>query len=110
MPEQIAKATFRSLRGRNIRSEKVPQRGQFFDLLRRIVGLRNEKDRKNGPLWSFRSRHTFYRADSQPDSAVYCCRSDFQRSEFFPSSTPRSIVLNTVTASVDSNSFVVTQG
>ena len=47
----------RSLRGRNIRSEKVSQRGQFFDLLRRIVGLRNEKDRKNGPLWRFRSRN-----------------------------------------------------
>jgi len=44
------------LRGRNIRSEKVPEPGQFFDLLRRIVVLRNEKDRKNGPLWCFRSR------------------------------------------------------
>jgi len=54
----------RSLRGKNIRSEKVPQRGQFFDLLRRIVGLRKEKVRKNGPLWCLRSRHTFYRADS----------------------------------------------
>ena len=54
----------RSLRGRNIRSEKVSQRGQFFDLLRRIVGLRNDKDRRNGPLWRFRSRNTFYRADS----------------------------------------------
>jgi NSS family neurotransmitter:Na+ symporter len=51
------------LRGRNIRSEKVSQRGQYFDLLRHIVGLRNEKDRKNGPLWCFRSRNTFYRAD-----------------------------------------------
>ena len=54
----------RSLRGRNIRSEKVAQRGQFFDLLRSIVDLRNDKDRKNGPLWLFRSRNIFYRADS----------------------------------------------
>ena len=53
-----------SLRGRNIRSEKVQQRGQFFDLLRRIVVLRNDKDQKNGPLWRFRSSNTFYRADS----------------------------------------------
>jgi len=57
-------SNIRSLRGRNIRSEKVPKREQFFDLLRRIVGLRNEKDRKNGPLWCFRSRNTFYRAGS----------------------------------------------
>jgi len=28
----------------------VGNRGQFFDLLRRIVILRNEKDRKNGPI------------------------------------------------------------
>jgi hypothetical protein len=40
----------RDLRGKNIRNEKVPQLGQFFDLLRRIVGLRNEKDRENGQL------------------------------------------------------------
>ncbi len=45
-----------SLRDRNIRREEVPRRGQFFVLLRRIVGLRNEKERKNGPLWRFRSR------------------------------------------------------
>jgi cytochrome c5 len=46
----------RSLLGRNIRSEKVPQPGQFFDLLRRLVVLCNEKDRENGPLWCIRSR------------------------------------------------------
>jgi len=44
-----------SLRGRNIRSEKVAQPGQFFDLLRHLVVLRNDKDRKNGPLWCFRT-------------------------------------------------------
>jgi len=54
----------RSLRGRNIRREKVPQRDQFFVLLRRIVALRNEKERKNGPLWCFCSRNIFCRADS----------------------------------------------
>ena len=55
----------RSLRGRNIRSGKAPKRGQFFDFLRRTMGLPKEKDRQNGPLWCFRSRHAFYRADSQ---------------------------------------------
>jgi len=65
----------RSLHGRNTRREKAPQRGQFFYLLRRISGIRNDKsagltirtakgrlaevqhtdvlpeiDRKNGPL------------------------------------------------------------
>jgi hypothetical protein len=79
------------LRGRNIRSEKAPQPGQFFDLLRRIVVLLydksaglpicttegrlgevqhrdvlHEKDRKNGPLWCIRSRNTFYHANPQP--------------------------------------------
>ena len=62
-PIATAMGFARGLRGRNIRSEKASQRGQFFDLLRRIVELRNEKDRKNGPLWCFRSRHTFCRAD-----------------------------------------------
>jgi hypothetical protein len=46
----------RGLRGRNILSCNVPQGGQFFVLLRRIVVLRNEKERKNGPLWRIRSR------------------------------------------------------
>ena len=62
---------FLGLHGRNIRSEKVPQRGQFFDLLRRIVVLRNEKDRKNGPLWCIRSRNTFYHADPQPFNELW---------------------------------------
>ena len=62
----------RSLRGRKFRHEQVPRRGRFFALLRRIVALRNEKEWKNGPLWCFRSRNLFYRADSQPG---YCTSS-----------------------------------
>jgi hypothetical protein len=78
----------RGLRGRIIRSEKALQPRQYFDLLRRIVFLRNDKsagqpictgeagleevrhrdvpheqDRRNGSLWCFRSRHIFCRAD-----------------------------------------------
>ncbi len=37
-------------------ASKVGNRGQFFDLLRRIVDLFNEKDRKNGPISHRRSR------------------------------------------------------
>ncbi len=37
-------------------ARRVENRGQFFDLLRRIVGLRNEKERKNAPISHCRSR------------------------------------------------------
>jgi hypothetical protein len=35
-------------------------------LIARSPVLRNEKEQKNGPLWRFCSRDTFYRADSWP--------------------------------------------
>ena len=56
----------RSLRRRKIRREDVAQREQFFALLRRVVVLRNEKERKNGPLCRVRNRIIFYGADSYP--------------------------------------------
>jgi hypothetical protein len=36
-------------------SEKVPQRSSIFDPFGRVEGLRSEKDRKNEPLYCFRS-------------------------------------------------------
>ena len=70
----------RGLRRRNIRGEKVSQRGQFFDLLRRIAGLRNEKDRKNGPLWCFRSRNTLYDAGPLDLTSVIRAHTQHQQS------------------------------
>ena len=58
------KFRIRSLRRRKIRRENVAQREQFFALLRRVVVLRNEKERKNGPLCRVRNRIIFYGADS----------------------------------------------
>ncbi len=43
----------------------MPQGDEFFVLLRRIVGLRNEKERKNGRLWRFCSRNIFCHTDSR---------------------------------------------
>ncbi len=37
-------------------ARRVGHRVDFFDLLRRIVALRNEKDRKNQPMSHRRSR------------------------------------------------------
>ena len=37
-------------------ARRVGNRVQFFDLLRRIVALRNEKERKNAPVSHRRSR------------------------------------------------------
>ena len=95
----------RSLRGRNIRSEKVPQRGQFFVLLRRIAGLRNEKERKNGPLWCFCSRNTFYRTDSRVSSTLEI------RGNLGHSSCARLRIsqLPRLTAAIHHNSATVTQ-
>jgi hypothetical protein len=37
-------------------TRRAGNRGQFFDHLRRIVVLRNEKDRKNAPISHCQSR------------------------------------------------------
>jgi hypothetical protein len=37
-------------------TRRVGNQGQFFDLLRRIVVIRNEKDRKNAPVSHCQSR------------------------------------------------------
>ncbi len=37
-------------------ARQMKNRGQFFDLLRRIVVLFNDKERKNGPIFHRRSR------------------------------------------------------
>ncbi|PCH59371.1 MAG: hypothetical protein COC05_07160 [Gammaproteobacteria bacterium] len=45
----------RSLLDLGVRSEASGKLKLFFDLLRRIVSLFNEKDRKNGPISRRRS-------------------------------------------------------
>jgi hypothetical protein len=52
------------------------------------VGLRNEKNRENGLLYCFRSRDTFYRADSKPEffTSVPRSRLAFEDLRNFPRS------------------------
>ncbi len=48
----------------------------FCDLLRRIVGLRNEKDRKNEPLWCFRTTAGMQEVERsrmpEPSRNIFC--------------------------------------
>ncbi len=48
-------------------ARQVGNRGQFFDRLRHLVVLHNEKDRKNGPISRRRSRTTLSPTDYQPE-------------------------------------------
>jgi hypothetical protein len=52
---------FRGCLVKRDRSENVPKRGYFFDRLRRIAGLFNEKDRKKDHFGAFTADSSFAR-------------------------------------------------